>query len=144
MSRYRWVDPRHVTPIHAIRKSREHHLRELLDRMRRDGWEGRPLIVEETAPHRYQAWTGTHRREAAQRVHIRVPIVLIDKDKWIRRWGHPKGRLFVDDVDDDMDKYIALHLAGDLLPARIMHQEIELNMSGDSQKCRNGSLHTCL
>jgi len=144
MSRYRLVDPQHVKPLHEIRKSRAHHLRELIDRMRHEGWQGRALVVEETAPNRYQAWTGTHRLAAARRVGIRVPVVIIDKLKWVRHWGCPKG-LFVDAVDDDMDKYLALLKAGDILPARIIHQEIELNMGGDAQRCGLGvHAHPCL
>ena len=144
MSRYRTVDPLHVTPLHGILQSRAHHLRELIDRMRRDGWEGRSLIVEETTPHRYQAWTGTHRLAAARRVGLRVPILLIDKDKWIRRWGEPRG-LFVDEVGGDMDKFVKLFDAGDMLAARTMHQEIELNLGGDAQRCRIGAtMHECL
>lgn len=138
MSRHREVDPRHITPLHELKRSRAAHLDELARRMQIDGCVGRPLIVEETSPGRYQAWTGTHRLGAARRVGLRrVPIVLIDKDKWVRRWGRPRG-LFVDAVrrdGSDMDKYLMLRDAGDRLAARVMHQEIEMNLGGDAQKC---------
>ena len=144
MSRYRSVDPHNVEPLHGIRESRVHHLRELIERMRRGGWQGRPIVVEETAPNRYQAWTGTHRLAAARRLGLRVPVLLIDKTRWIRRWGEPAG-LVVDEVDDDMDKYVKLLAAGDTLAARILHQEIELNLGGDSQNCGIGpAAHPCL
>ncbi len=139
MSRHREVDPRHITALHEIQRECMAHLRELMRRMRIDGWVGRPLVVEETSPNRYQAWTGTHRLGAARRVGLRrVPIVLIDQDKWVRRWGRPEGDLFVDAVrrdGSDMDKYIMLRDAGDKLAARVMHQEIEMNLGGDAQKC---------
>jgi len=66
----------------------------------------------------------------------RVPVVLIDKDKWVRRWGQPRG-LFVDAVRNisDMRKYTRLRDAGDRLAARVMHQEIEMNLGGDAQRC---------
>ena len=137
MSRQREVDPNNIVPVHDVKKERSHHLRELMRRMRRDGWSGRPLVVEETAPNRYQAWTGTHRLAAALRVGMkRVPVVLIDKDKWVRRWGQPRG-LFVDAVRNinDMRKYTRLRDAGDRLAARVMHQEIEMNLGGDAQRC---------
>ena len=145
MSRHRRVDPQHIMPLHGIASSRAQHLRELIARMRKHGWQGRPLIVEEVSPYRYQAWTGTHRLAAARRIGMRVPVVLIDKDKWVRRWGTPKGSLFVDEVGGDMDKYVALLWAGDLLAARVMHQEIELNLGGDAQRCGSGArAHPCL
>jgi hypothetical protein len=146
MNSRRHVDPHHITPLHVLKSSREHHLRELMVRLRTEGWQGRPLVVEDTSPHRYQAWTGTHRLAAARRVNLhRVPVVLIDKDKWIRRWGRPrKGRLFVDEVGSDMDKYVALLEAGDLVAARVLHQEIELNLGADAQRCGVRAAHTCL
>ncbi len=133
-SRRRTVDPRNITPLHRIKKSRLHHLRELLRRLRKDGWQGRPILVELIGRNRYQAWTGTHRLAAARRLHMRVPVVLIDKRKWVRRWGPPED-LIIDEVDDDFDKYFALLKAGDKLAARIMHQEVELNLGGDAQRC---------
>ena len=144
MSRFRRVDPHHITPLHELHASRAPHLRDLMARMRASGWEGRPVLVEDVAPNRYQAWTATHRLAAARRNGLYVPILLIDKAKWIRRWGIPPG-LFVDEVDDDMDKYLALRDAGDRLAARVMHQEIELNLGGDAQRCGIGAhAHACL
>jgi len=137
MSRQRDVDPRNIVPLHEVKRERMDHLRELMRRMRLEGWAGRPLVVEETAPNRYQAWTGTHRLAAARRVGMRrVPVVLIDKDRWVRRWGQPRG-LVVDAVrgGSDMRKYLRLLAAGDRLAARVMHQEIEMNLGGDAQKC---------
>jgi hypothetical protein len=133
--RRRKVDPRNITPLHRVKKRRKHHLRELIWRLRTFGWQGRPILVEEIAPNRYQAWTGTHRLAAARRLRWRrVPVVLIDPRKWIRRWGKPEG-LIVDEVDDDFDKYVTLLQAGDKLAARIMHLEVELNLGGDAQRC---------
>jgi len=133
--RRRHVDPRNITPLHRVKKSRKHHLRELILRLREEGWVGRPILVELTGPNRYQAWTGTHRLAAARRLRMRrVPVVIIHSAKWIRRWGPPED-LIVDEVDDDFDKHVALLEAGDLLAARVMHQEIELNMGGDAQRC---------
>ena|SRR5271166_1989750 len=145
MDRYRHVNPRHITPLHGTYKSREHHLRELVARMAAGGWYGRPLVVEETLPNRYQAWTGTHRLAAALTVGMpHVPVVLINKDRWIRRWGKP-ARLFVDEVGDDIDKYSALQEAGDLIAARVMQREVELNLGGDAQRCGIGvDAHRCL
>lgn len=129
------VDPRNITPLHRVKKSRKHHLRELVQRLRESGWQGRPLLVERIGRNRYQAWTGTHRLAAARRLRMRrVPVVLLDSQRWIRRWGPPED-LIVDEVDDDFDKYVALLQAGDTLAARILHQEIERNLGGDAQRC---------
>lgn len=145
MSRYLRVSPHSITPLHPIRADRSHHLRELVARMRVDGWEGRPILVERTSADRYQAWTATHRLAAARRVGmLTVPVVVIDRDKYIRRWGDT-GRLLVEDVDDDMDKYAALLQAGDFMAARVMHQEIEMNLGADAQRCGSGPYaHRCL
>jgi hypothetical protein len=185
--RRRLVDPRHITPLHSIdtsSRTRMGDLRELMRRLTLQGWQGRPLVVEDTSPHRYQAWTGTHRLAAARRVGLRrVPVVLIDKRKWIRYWGPAEG-LFIDEVDgdrylreaigrdfdniknalagelglyvslrdeigedltryvmlkdaagDDVDRFLALRDAGDKLAASVLHEEIELNLSGDAQRC---------
>ena len=34
-----------------------------------------------------------------------------------------------------LDRYSALLAAGDKLAARVMHQEVELNLGGDAQRC---------
>jgi len=182
--RRRRVAPHSITPLHEIHESRRDHLRELMRRMRRDGWQGRPILVELISRTRYQAWTGTHRLAAARRLPLRhVPVVLIDQRRWLQHWGPPRG-LLIDEVDGDrylktlisldfdniknalcddldryvairneigedinryitlrneigvdVDRYIALRDAGDTLAAAIMHQEIELNLGGDAQRC---------
>jgi len=51
-----WIDARRILPLHEIR--RNHHFHELVARMRKSGWQGRPLVAEALAdgqtfrPHR--------------------------------------------------------------------------------------------
>jgi ParB-like nuclease domain len=144
MSRYRVVDPMNITPLHEIRAERMGHLRQLITRMKQEGWVGRPVVVEETDRNRYQAWSATHRLAAARRLRLWVPILLINKERWIHRWGVPKN-LFVDEVGTDEDKYAALNAAGDKLAAEVVRREIELNMSGDNQRSLVGrTMQSCL
>lgn len=57
------IDPRDLRPLHPAQSRR--FTRELAGDMRRDGWQGRPLLVIETGDGDYQAWTGSHRIAAA-------------------------------------------------------------------------------
>jgi len=130
--RRRLVDPRRITPLHRVKRKKT-HLPLLVALMRENGWQGRPLLVEQVRPGRYQAWTGTHRLAAAKRAPLRrVPVVLVSLTKWAKRWG-PIKKLAIDMVGDDEDKYVALLKAGDKLAADIIRQEFEINLSADAQ-----------
>jgi len=56
-------------------------LARLVESMRKEGWKGRRLLVEESVQHRvsqYFAWTGSHRLEAAKEVGLlTVPCLVI-------------------------------------------------------------------
>lgn len=88
-----WIDARRILPLHEIR--RPHHFRELVERMRRYGWQGRPLAVEALSGGRtklrasgdghYMGWTGTHRLAAARALGIKVPVILINGGKASRQ-----------------------------------------------------------
>jgi len=48
--------------------------------MRRDGWQGRPLLIEEDVEGRLHAWTGSHRISAAREAGlIEVPCRVITR-----------------------------------------------------------------
>ena len=131
-TRRRMVDPHRITPLHRVRRKKT-HLPLLVALMRENGWRGRPLLVEQVRPGKYQAWTGTHRLAAAKRAPLRrVPIILVNLKKWAKRWG-PIEKLAIDMAGDDEDKYVALLQAGDKLAADIMRQEFEMNLSAEAQ-----------
>jgi hypothetical protein len=132
--RYRMVDPHQIVPLHRIKRYDD--LDELIWRMKHFGWEGRRILVEEIGweGHRYQAWTATHRLAAARQLGILVPVLTVHLGKWERRYGHIDD-LAIDMVNLDEEKYAALMKAGDILAANIMHEEIQMNLSGDEQDC---------
>jgi hypothetical protein len=48
--------------------------------MRRDGWQGRPLLIEEDLDGRLNAWTGSHRISAAREAGlVEVPCRVITR-----------------------------------------------------------------
>ena|GEM_PF-2642702 len=48
--------------------------------MRRDGWQGRPLLIEEDVDGRHSAWTGCHRISAAREAGlVEVPCRVITR-----------------------------------------------------------------
>ena len=66
------LPPTHVSPVNA---PVNHTLVEsLVESMEKDGWTGRPLLVEEVCRYKlytqYFAWTGSHRIEAAKRAGL--------------------------------------------------------------------------
>ncbi len=131
-SRYRSIDPRRILTLHKIKRPQD--LRLLIDSLRRDGWSGRRLLVEEYRPGHYQAWTGSHRLAAARRAGLRrIPVLVIDLKKWVKCWGPIEDEFAVDDVHggDDEDKYMELLQAGDRIAANLMRQEIEMNWSAE-------------
>ena len=86
-----WVPARKILPIHEIRRG--HHFQELVARMRRHGWQGRPLAVElvggkvkEKAVYGI-GWTGVHRLAAARALHMKVPVIFINGGRVTR--GRP-------------------------------------------------------
>lgn len=69
------IGPLDLIPPHAARTPKL--LADLVEAMKENGWQGRPLIVVETAGG-YQAWTGSHRIAAARRVGLSsVPCYVI-------------------------------------------------------------------
>lgn len=86
---HRVVAATSIRPPHEVR--RPAHLRALAARMRAHGWVGRPLLVEHSPAHGYQAWTGSHRIAAAQLVGLDVPIVVVPSRAFART-GMKPGR----------------------------------------------------
>ncbi len=75
-----------VEPPHEVREVRKY--KNLVERMREHGWQGRPLIGRVSFASRlsedeivmYDAWTGSHRVAAAQRVGLHVPMVVLARE----------------------------------------------------------------
>lgn len=105
-----------ITPLHAARYRK--HVRELAHDMRRNGWQGRPLLVIER-DNDYLAWTGSHRIAAAKEAGIRqIPCYSLSESKLIALgfeadWGHV----------EDRDRLEILRKVGDENAISIMWQE---------------------
>lgn len=86
------IDPHDIRPLHSI--DRPVALEELVESMQANGWVGRPLLVIERTDGTFQAWTGTHRIQAARDIGLStVPCYVVREWKLIEvgadaLWGH--------------------------------------------------------
>jgi len=90
------IDTDLIKPLHGPRHDRI--LSVLLESMLEDGWNGRPLLVIERADD-YQAWTGSHRLEAARMAGIEEIPCYILQEADLLRCGHDALFGHVDDSD---------------------------------------------
>jgi hypothetical protein len=129
-----WVDPRRIMPIHEIR--RMHHFRELVARMLKYGWQGRPLAVESLGEGRirlrpsghYMGWTGTHRMAAAgvvasMKPGFKVPVIIINS-------GRPSRRPLLYRTTTDASRYKMLRGRRDAAAALLL-AELRINRVAD-------------
>lgn len=128
------VDPRSIIPLHGVEDPDK--LNALVDRMKASGWQGRPVLVEETADG-YQGLTGSHRVAAAREAGVEVPIVKVNQEA-LRSFLESEGfedatglleyMNRVGGVDDD----VILHNLKQFDPraARLMRAEIAANRAG--------------
>lgn len=128
-ARVYWVDPRRILPLHELRRGR--HFHELVVRMKRFGWQGRPLLCEALSDGRlrpsghFAGWTGTHRAAAARAAGVRVPIVLVNR-------GRPtRGRPMVLSTFNDPQRYTLLRSRRDPAAA-MMYAELRINRVADA------------
>jgi hypothetical protein len=119
-----YVDKFLIEPVHEVRDRRLLH--RLCTDMAKNGWTGRPLLVE-TVRGGWQAWTGSHRTWAARRVRRieEIPIVLIDKRAYVRVHGRPV-RSYLSDTCDDEDRLGRFLEAGDDKAALLMARECHI------------------
>ena len=113
----------HICAPHEVRDQAK--LDRLADSLREDGWAGRPLLVaaEDDCGYSYQAWTGSHRREAAKAAEIEtIPCVVLDLEL-MARIADECG-----DLSDDDDRLRALITVGAPADAiELMRAEITAN-----------------
>lgn len=68
------IDPRDIEPLHAIEDGALYEA--LVASMWRDGWQGRPLLVAETADG-LRGLTGSHRLAAAKCTGTHIPCYVV-------------------------------------------------------------------
>ncbi len=131
-----WVDPRRILPLHEIRRG--HHLRELVQRLLKYGWQGRPLVLESLSAGgyklrpsgHYMGWTGTHRAAAARvvatlRPNFKVPVLLVNQ-------GRPSRKALVLQTSTDQSRYKLLRARRDPV-AKLLRAELEINHAADER-----------
>jgi uncharacterized ParB-like nuclease family protein len=73
------IPPEKIMPIHGVQDQAKYEA--LVEAMRLEGWEGRPLLVvyrQGGASYRYQALTGSHRLAAAREVGLKeIPAIVV-------------------------------------------------------------------
>jgi hypothetical protein len=126
------VDPLRVIPLHEIRRT--HHFHELVQRMMRHGWQGRPIPIEVLADGKmrpsghFMGWAATHRLAAARVVRLkkpgfRVPAVLVNG-------GRPSRRPMASRTTTDLHRYKVLKARRDPAAA-LLAAEIVINHYAD-------------
>jgi len=111
-----------------------HHLQELVQRMRKYGWQGRPLAVEvldggqvklRLDSAHFMNWTGTHRRAAAVMAGLRrIPVVFVNG-------GRPSRKALVYRTTTDRSRYEILRQRRDPLAA-LLRAEMKINSVADA------------
>lgn len=135
-------DPYVVRPHHRV--VRPAFMRHLSRVMRRDGWVGRPILVELCDEH-VQGWTGSHRIMAARRAGVLIPARVVDisrlsravvDDKPLQRvlgsylYGLPESWY-------DEDRYQFLSDIGDHA-ASLLYQEVAANVAEKRKRSCSG------
>lgn len=69
-------EPSYLRPPHKVRDRAL--LASLIESMRANGWQGRPLLGIKVSDGEAQLFTGSHRYAAAREAGIEVPVHLID------------------------------------------------------------------
>ncbi len=138
------LDPNRLESVNAPYPK---HLETLVEMMRRDGWNGRPLLVEEVKDYQgitdYPAWTGSHRIEAARRAGLTtIPCCVITKEEadsafsaaGYDRCEYSSWRDAVTGAEGptDRDRLRGLERAGLGEPARMLKEEIQAQEGADS------------
>ena len=107
------INPHDIEPLHGPNVPRL--LRGLVKSMKKDGWEGRPLLVIECPDGSFVAWTGSHRVAAAREVDLDsipcyiIPESMIESDSIDARTGHVMDYERVKAVNASGDE-TAIHL----------------------------------
>jgi hypothetical protein len=118
----------------------ESHVTRIAASMEKEGWQGRPLLVEEVRNYswdEYYAWTGSHRIEAAKRAGLtEIPCRLIRADEaeaafseaGYNRYGFSCWRDAITSAHGALDKHrlSGLEHAGLKEGAEILREEIRL------------------
>lgn len=90
-----------INPIHEVRDQVK--LEQLIASMENEGWTGRPVLAIGTMEYA-QALTGSHRIEAAHRIGIDIPVLLIESGTdWTVDYS----------VDSEYDRMDLVHDLGD-------------------------------
>ena len=126
MSRVIWVPARRIFPLHEIR--RWNHFHELVRRMRKHGWQGRPIPVELVGGRAREiygmGWTSVHRLAAARALNMRVPVEFVNGGRVTR------GRPLAMQPKTDIERYRFLKRRRDPT-SLLLAAEIKINAVAD-------------
>lgn len=95
MARLKTLSPSSIRPPHGY--DLEGRLEALVKSMKKNGWKGQPLILMPKEGRKYQALTGSHRWEAAKRVGIKIPVIILPEEigEAIREaWKNPTTEIY--------------------------------------------------
>jgi ParB-like chromosome segregation protein Spo0J len=110
------LHPLHVEPLHEVQSLAK--VAELGADMRENGWNDRPILVVKTTLG-YQAWTGSHRIEAAREAGLRsIPCYVIPESS-IEPYGVDAAFGHV----EDRERLEVLRKVGDAEAIRLMWLE---------------------
>lgn len=126
------LEPRWIESPHEVRDTAKFD--RLVDSMKREGWGGRPLLVEHIESSAYMGWTGSHRIAAAMEAGIEeVPAYAVDAEALDAmaeaepRWERDYYGLWAGAALDDWERVEMLRAAGDAPSAYLAEQEVVEN-----------------
>lgn len=103
-----------IIPLHEV--TDEAKVEAIAESMRKNGWFGRPILVEDEDASETQAFTGTHRIAAAKHAGIEPEVYSLVNGKT------DIGALMFDCLDDE-DRIKVINQGGDETAIEIMAQE---------------------
>jgi len=104
--------------------------------MARDGWRGRPLLVE-VVREGWLAWTGTHRLSAALCAGVwEVPVVEVNQRLWTKAHGAPFRSMLSETFEDEC-RLGWLEMTGDKPAIALMRKEVLYGAT--MEKCSKSS-----
>lgn len=110
------IEVRCIIPPHEVQD--EDKFSSIADSMRKNGWQGRPLLVIE-AGDGFKALTGSHRLAAAVEAELEtVPVVMVDAEKFFAEYD-------LSDLWDDEINVSILKEVGDTTAATLMEMELD-------------------
>lgn len=126
----REIEPRRIEPVNEVDPK---HVEAIAARMKKDGWQGRPILTYEGADG-VMAITGSHRIAAAEEAGISVPTMAVSDDVLYYVDGDGNSLADLVGTGDDRPLVKFLREAEDDSAADLVQAEIDANKNAHDSK----------